>query len=406
MSVTVKTFVIGIETNVGFFLNNLILLLPILPIAVNKKLKKDEKIPYFGHENCIVSIIPNKEIEKYVKGRGIRYKKDSKEEPSTIKNTIALDFQTFLKNIYIKIFSSKNNKSDLHVTGARNVEMAIDICNRLIKYINDTNDLWLPFFSINIQQRIELVNEIIGRLCIENCKFINNYEILKKKLKDNISTSEKFSFFENQIDFILRLATEFDDYNQYYDYLIKLCNVIGGFNSLFHNQENIKIIKYEIYNCTYNSNIKIGGIMLGPLANILVNRGYNAGFQNLGKICVIISIPIQDEFQNYISDGKNKYKAHSFKLKENGDIELTSKAEQEESYKAMDFIKNLLVDIINSEEYKSNSGIDINNIELTDNLSQHYFNVLSQIGVPIPQYYHNNNLLAAQIGFDTNDYEF
>jgi len=349
MSLKHTMFVLALETKNNFFLYNLFELLPIVPVS-GFTFKKNDPIPYFGMEDIIVSIIPNNEIKKMGRNlRGVRFVKNQAEQSSVFGNAIAVDFQTNNKNYHMKISSSKAGCSKIHVPGITSFDIIKDITTKLITYIQNTNDLWKPFFILGVNERLNLVNFIINEIVTDNGILLPNGS---DKINKNIEKyKDVLKPYLNVINLMLVFLIEYPNFEEYKTKLHLISQIKPGQFSIFHEQIEIKTGETQIYNGTYNGNLNCKNIVLPYLCTILVNKGYNSVFHNIGKKPLTIIIPILDKDGYIIIQNNNKIKAHKIDIKDKGSFKINSKASLDETMSIGYSIINLIHGILKSDEY-------------------------------------------------------
>ena len=349
MSLKSSMYVFSIETNNGFFLYNLYELLPIVPIY-NYRFKKDNTLPFFGVDDCIVSLIPNGDIIKTKRPRGVRISVLNENQSGSFGNSLAVDFQTHKKNVHIKISSSKESCSKFHITGASTPDMAKDISQKLVEYINTTDMMWKPFFLLNMENRLYIVNMVINEI-IENgdspLKYgdpimIKRIELLRERIGDLISS----------IDIMLRFTLEINySYQEYKKRLYDICLICPGQYSIFHGQQIIELKSLDIYNGVYSGMIGYKDLILYHICTSLKSRGYNSEFHNIKKPVLKIVIPILDSSGVIIERSNGKILAHKFSILDKGTFKLYSQAMPEEVMSIGYNIINVIKEIVNSPEY-------------------------------------------------------
>jgi hypothetical protein len=343
MSLKKSAFVISINFKNGFFIHNLYELLPILPIYGFKFIKKSP-IPYFGIADVIVSLVPS--YGKF-KTRGIRTNNEIINSKIGFGNSVAIDFQTFNKNVHIKISSSKECKSKFHITGVTSPEMAMIVTEKLINYIEISNNVWKIFFELSLNDRMKLIDYIMSFITKDNSLLkyddINTIEHLKKV---------NLEHFNGCVKLMLRLMFEFNTVVDLYKKFCEIAILSIGFNSLFHNQDKIEFESLEIYNGIYYGNVGLSNLLLYHITSVLSSMGYISVFHSIGKCKMIVMIPINIE-DSYVFTSKTlNIKGHLFKITEQGFISLYSKGNPDEVLKIGNSLIKVITEIVNSEEYK------------------------------------------------------
>lgn len=358
MSLKPSMYVICITTNNGFFPYNLYELLPILPVN-NFKFEQGMTIPFFGYEDTIVSIIPNQDIIKYKRPRGLR--------KSAFGHSVAIDFQTMGKNIHLKISSSQSECSKIHINGTSGPEMATEVANRLKRFIENMDLLWRPFFMLSSENKINLVNIVIDeivdcgthQLIYGDPLMIERLNRLKDKIGDQMTV----------VDMMLRFTVEpYSNFQEYKKRLYDICSIVPGSYSIFHGQEAISFKSLDIYGGVYNGKINCKGIILHNLSNCLHARGYNCEFHNVKKTSLKVSIPILDSNGNSMRQNCKKIMAHNFTITDKGGIKLYSNSSPQDALNVGLSLISTIEEIITTPEYFNSGSSDFmtNSIKQTE----------------------------------------
>lgn len=350
MSLTQSMFVVGVVFDNGFIIQNLYELLPIVPIN-NFNFIKGETIPFFGYNDAIVSVVPKIENNKGIiyKSRGVRNSKDTDKSSSSFGNSVTVDFQTHGKNLCIKISSSKKNRSKFHITGLKSYEMAKEGTINLLNQIKLTEKAWTPFFKLSFEERYNVMNWIIN-LVNDNGNMLNilNSNIIEKvkSIKDNLGD------LYDCVNLILRYTLEDNSINDFMTRLYRIVNLSTGLYSIFHQQNDFKILLFDIYNGVYNGRICNNVIFLPFIANKLLEMGFQCGFFNVKKTEIRIMVPILNEM-HYTEDNKNtNIKGHLFRIGPEGSVELYSRGNPQEAMTIGMCVINAVRSIISSDEYR------------------------------------------------------
>lgn len=358
MSLKPSMYVICITTNNGFFPYNLYELLPILPLN-NFRFEHGMTIPFFGYEDTIVSIIPNQDIIKFKKPRGLR--------KSAFGHSVAIDFQTLGKNIHLKISSSQSECSKIHINGTNGPEMATEVANRLKRFIENIDLLWRPFFMLSSENKISLVNMVIDeivdcgthQLLYGDPIMIERLNRLKDKIGDQMTV----------VDMMLRFTTEpYENFQEYKKRLYDICSIVPGQYSIFHGQESISFKSLDIYGGVYNGKINTKNIILHNLSNCLHARGYNCEFHNVKKTSLKVSIPILDSNGNSMRQNGKKIMAHNFTITDKGGIKLFSNSIPQDALNVGFSLIAVIDEIIKTPEYFNSGSNDfmMNSIKQTE----------------------------------------
>lgn len=350
MSLRQSMFLVAVVFDNGFIIENLYELLPIVPFT-GVTFVKGNPLNYYGIDNAIVSIVPmmkNKNGVKY-KIRGIRKNNNIDNVSSgSFGNAIGIDFQTCNKNLHIKICSSKKNKSKFHITGLRSFEMTKEVTLNLIEQIKLTEKAWTPFFKLNYEQRYILITKIIDMVSCSG-ELLSYYS---DELKNRIEhIKDKFGDYTQCIDLMLRYLVEDSSLAEFSGRLFRIASLSTGSYSLFHNQDAIRIINTDIYNGTYNANLEYTNLNASFISDKLSQMGYRSLFCNFGKPEIRVTIPIVNNTFFNGSDS-NDERAHVFSIKIGGHIGLFSRALPEEAITIGNHLIDIIISIINSDEYQ------------------------------------------------------
>lgn len=305
-------------------------LLTIVPFdyKINTKANNREKIPYFGVERAIVSIKFNNI------NRGIRTSDES------MSNILALDLQYYHKNIHIKL-----SKTNFVLLGLLDDEMGKNASKIIIKHIIMVEKL---FQIENKEENIEWVLKILKKNEEEIYMYIDD-EV--EKALENIPEGLNYDF--------CKFLTMFTfDYNNYQLIKNKFYYI---YSSNFISYRKIpRIISNEIVNCVYNYNLN-ANISLLFLSLFLNKSGYLVQYNNWDEpnymyIMIPLSIirDINNKSEGDISQirmkGKNKIKAHRFRINRSGAIRQTSPVSVSEASKVRDMIINEIYNFFETEK--------------------------------------------------------
>uniref|UniRef100_A0A6C0BD62 Uncharacterized protein n=1 Tax=viral metagenome TaxID=1070528 RepID=A0A6C0BD62_9ZZZZ len=346
MSFKQTLFTASVEFNNGFFLDNLYKMLPIVTIK-NYIFNSGKPIPFFGINDCIISLVPSDEILKHNKPRGVRTKNSKGKQSGAFGNSLATDFQTHYKNVHIRISSSKDKKSKFHITGTSSLEMASDVSERLSNYINTCDQMWKPFFMISINDRFALVNIIINIVEYGTEMLKYGDDILNERLKNINSYIEPYY---SAVDLMLRFTLEECTFNEFKKKLYDICQICPGPFSIFHGQDVIKINRVEIYGTVNGGNTGFTNLVLSHICTGFINRGYNASFHNIKNPQLKIIIPILDKNGLHVYSSNGKFKAHTFNISEKGSFKLYSSGSYEEREYITKVVLNVISEIVNCSE--------------------------------------------------------
>ena len=357
-------FLVAVVFDNGFIIENLYELLPIVPFN-GVTFTKGNPLGYYGIDNAIVSIVPmikSKNGVKY-KIRGIRKKSDDNVSTGSFGNAIGIDFQTCGKNLHIKIYSSKKNKSKFHITGLKSFEMTKEVTLNLLEQIKLTEKAWIPFFKLNYDLRYILILRIIDLVSSKN-QLLSYYS---DELKNRIENSrDSFGEYIHCIELMLRYLVEDNNLSEFSGRLFRIAALSTGSSSLFHNQDDFKIINTDIYNGTYNANLEYKNLNASFISDKLSQMGYRSLFCNFGKPEIRVTIPIVNN-SIFINSDSNDERAHVFSIKIGGHVGLFSRGLPEEALRIGNYLIELIISIINSEEYQKHTMSGIYNYEIETN---------------------------------------
>lgn len=343
-------FVVGVEFENDFLIQNFYELLPLLPIE-GFEFKKGKSIPFFGINDTIVSVVPKikNRNDIFYENRGVRKNNNSNLASNRgFGNSVGIDFQSKNKNFHIKICSSKEKKSKLHITGLTSFEMAQEITESLLHQIKLTENAWMPFFILDYDSKMNLISYIV-EMVSDGDKILNfNDNLLQNKLNDSIHF---FGEYFECVKLILRYTFEDKTIIDFYNRLHRISNIIIGQNSLFHNEKEFKVVKYDIYNGTYNGNIGYKDLFLVNIATKLLDLSFQACFSNIAKTEIRIMIPIRNNDINSNSNKTNNIKGHLFIIGPRGSLELYSRGNPNEAISIGNYVIETIRQIIESKEY-------------------------------------------------------
>lgn len=307
---------------------------------------------FFGLNGAIVSVVPKIENKKGIiyKARGVRNdNKNTGKSTSSFGNSVTIDFQTHNKNLCIKISSSKKNKSKFHITGLKSYEMAEQGTLNLLNQIKLTEKAWTPFFKLNFEERYNVVNWVIN--LVSNDGILSN--IINSDINEKVEKiKDKLGDLYDCIKLMLRYTLEDNSINDFMTRLYRIVNLSTGLYSIFHQQNDYKILLFDIYNGVYNGRICNNVIFLPFVAGKLLEMGFQCGFFNLKKTEMRIMVPIVNEI-HYTEDNKNtNIKGHLFRIGPEGSVELYSKGNPQEAITIGMWVINSIRSIIFSEEYR------------------------------------------------------
>lgn len=344
MSVKPSMFVLGVIFDNSFIIRNLYELLPIVPVK-NYEFTKGT-IPFFGVNNCVVSVIPSLSGEgSNLKIRGARGNNGKRLACSKFGNAVTVDFQAFNKNFNIKMTSSKKDRSKFHMTGLKSVEMGKEVTKLLVDYINNTNDAWKPFFMLDFINKEKFLLSLIELLTFGDKTLLPTDQIVLERLKE-----KDYGELSKCVDLIMRFTYEDETKSELYERFNRIIYLNPGSYSLFHNQYELKVLMYDIYNGSYTCNINCE-LYIPFIAKEMRNLGFNVGFFNIGDQEFRIVIPIINE-QHYSYDKKyNNIKGHLFIITLNGSIDLYSRGDPDEVYLIAEYVINTIKNIVKSDEY-------------------------------------------------------
>lgn len=350
MSLKESMFVIGTVFDNSFIIQNLYELLPLVHIN-NFIFIKNKSFPFFGIDDCIVSIvpkIPNKNGTVY-ETRGIRYvPKEIESATKSFGNSIALDFQCLKKNFHIKLSSSKDIASKFHTTGSKNLEMGKEVTLKLIDYINRTEQAWMPFFRLKYEDRYALILKVIN-IATDDKKLLNpNSDILIKRTSH---IDNDFGEYSPCIKLMLRYLFEDTNLANYSNRLLRICNLSVGGYSIFHNEVTLKISTYSIYLGNYTGNIGYNNIFLSFISEKLLSMGFRSSYFNFKKQVITVKIPIITENSKIKKKAVKNEPAHKFTISVKGAVKLCSPGTPKDAIMVGEYLFNTIIDIINSEEY-------------------------------------------------------
>lgn len=374
MEFSESMFVVGVIFNNSFIIRNLYELLPIVPYTGYTFVQGGKTLPYFGTDNAIVSIVPKIATKGDIitKIRGIRQTGDESENSSQgFGNSVGIDFQTFNKNYYIKLYSSKKIKSKFHITGLTSFESSKIVTSRLLEQIELTELAWIPFFQLSFDDRVNMMmmiyNVVIDNgviLPLDNIKVVNFLTTLP----------DKFKIYRSVIDLILRFTLEDSTYFDFGNRLFRICKLSVGQYSIFHNECIFQINMFDIYLGNYIGHVGYTQLYFRTIAEELSKLGFKLGYTNIGKPEIRIMIPSITE-EHFNNGTKTKtIEGHLFIVKLGGTVSLSSKANVQECLSMGRMVIQTIRSIVESSGYvRALSG----NVSYYDNQHQNYNNQIS-----------------------------
>lgn len=371
MSFKCITFVSIALFNNSFEINNLYHLLPIVVIK-GFKFKLKHQIPFFGIDNCIVSIIPKTNMG--YSNRGVRTicDNDVGDDVKPLDNAIGIDFQCMGKNLHIKISSSGECQSKIHITGTKELVSSEYAIRELIKYINDTDLAWRPLFLLDKQSRYTLICDFVSRIQkLDGTFLLYNTEDMNKVIADLVKNNCEFS---TVYDFLARYTLEAKNINQLWDKYIKIISINAGANSLFYHQQSINFYGLDISLGAYTMDIGVKNISLSYLSFILLNDQelvadlYSLEYQNIKRNRITLMAPVKDYVPKRGYDKSSKIVAYLFHIYVTGNIKIFSSAPQDMVYNESMRLYKKIWNIINTKDYYNY----INGISQESGANQNY----------------------------------
>lgn len=353
MSVNCITFVSMAFFKNSFDITNLYYLLPIVVIK-GFKFKPKHQIPFFGIDDCIVSIVPNSNMKSSNRGVRTTCENNITDDIKSLDNSIGIDFQCMKKNLHIKISSSNECESKMHITGTKELASSEYAVKRLIQYINDTDIAWRPLFLLTLENRYAFICNFVSKIQRPDGSF---FLYLSEEMNTIINELSKDNPEFNMVyDFLSRHTLEVKNINQLYDRYIKIISLNIGTHSLFHRQQSINFYDIDINLGSYTINIG-KKISLSYLSYVLVNDQeliddlYSLGYHNINKNRITLMAPVKNYVPKRGYEKSSKIVAYLFHISVTGNIKLFSSAPQEMVYNECYRIFKKILDIINTKEY-------------------------------------------------------
>lgn len=345
---------LSIVFNKSFDLEKIYELLPC--VKVHKYIFKGKKIPFFGINDIFIG------IKSHEWGsRGIRCDSNDSEITGAMKNCVSLDLQCNDSNFNIKIYSNL-----FHIGGIASNKIGEDVAINLTKLLNTINLIWLPFFSMNGENRYKFINEILIPIISVNGFLMNIKDIHVINSFNNVKDK-----IGNLVDALRILISFIEWYPTLEIYLIKIAK-ISSFtlygNNILTNGYDIQIHEINNLEGIYIGKIPFDDILLGYITEQLLSLKLDASFLNEKsrslKICTLTGL---ENFK--IKKTNSKVPMHKIVIQDSGNVRVTSPGNPELVLNESIRIMNIICDLIKSNNYP---------IMSQDNISYRMMEILSK----------------------------
>lgn len=349
MSIKESLYVVGVVFKNSFILRNFYELIP-LTYHDEYNYNKGSKIPYYGIDCSFLSIIPKLgtkgTIEPPIRGR--RNSLSEVNISSSFGNSVAVNFQTLMKNFHIKITSSKSSDCKFHITGLTRYAQLEQLNENFIKQLKCIEQIWIPFFQMDYNSKIKIMGEIYNVVVFNNqLRHYNDIYVIN--WIESLSEEKHKPFVRLIVRYVIEDQNPFD----FGQRLLRICSLQTGQYSIFHNETDFNLVRYDIYNGFYTGNIGYNELYLIYIVRKLNEMGYLAGFANIGKEEIRIKIKIQHDNINLVKGKYVEQKEHLFIIKAGGSFTLSSKDSPNEALAIGHHIINLIRSMVESNEYIS-----------------------------------------------------
>lgn len=360
MSIKETLYVVGVVFKNTFILRNFYELVP-LTYHGEYTYTKGSIIPYFGIENSFISIIPKLCTKGSVEYpiRGIRKISIGGNSSASFGNSVAIDFQILQKNYHIKVSSSKTGDCKFHITGLTRYSHLDYIVKSFIEQLKCIEQIWIPFFQLDYNFRMNILNEIYNIVVCGNQLRHYDDPYVVNWIE---SLSDKREQYKPFIKLIVRYVMEEIYPDAFSQRLLRLCSLQPGPNSIFHVDMDFIFVRYDIYNGSYIGTVGYNDLYFIFLVRKLVEMGFHAGFSNLGNEEIRIKIEIQHNQFNTKGGKAEEKKEHLFVIKSGGSVALSSKDTPSEALAMGQYVINVIRSLVESPEYLTEkNGIYYNN---------------------------------------------
>ena len=236
----------------------------------------------------------------------------------SMKNCISSDFQYFDRNFNVKIY-----KHIFHIGGLTSAEMGREIGDAIITNLELTQNSWLPFFEMILNERLNFIGTVLLPIITDNGKLLSADS---QQLRDNFEAKkEELGNLANCV----KLSIAFLEHPQYQtlDSFISKMMTIANLNvysgNLFSLHGELRITSIKHIGGIYIGLIPFNNILLTNLVKFLLDSGENASFHNesSSRIRIISSMGLE----NYETRKTNsKIPVHQISITDVGGIRVNS----------------------------------------------------------------------------------
>jgi hypothetical protein len=292
--ITSSNIIMGCSLSNTLNLEDIFLFSPLLPVDFyypkNNKSKQD-KIPYFGVEGCIIGMRFKNLI------RGCR-------EGGCIKNHIFLDLQVCQKNLHVKV-----SKQKFQVHGCLDENMGKKALLTLLELFTNSYNNMEKFTSLPYKIKKNTTKYALKLFKGDNNTLIQFYDKDINTVENNIDM--------DSLNYLSSFTSEFNTYDDYKNHII-----------LMYNHENIiynkvEITTFQIYNNVFKYKIdNWKPTSLIQLCNFFHSKNYKTLYHNWKSsksLKVVIELSEEEKQQNV-----SKIQMHRFEITSNGSIQQHS----------------------------------------------------------------------------------